>query len=72
MMNLMFALQLMKGKVRSFFTKEDGAVDIVAIVVLIGIAVALAVIFRTQIQGLIERLLGTVEDQATNAVTGGN
>ncbi len=48
--------------------EERGAVDIVAIVVMIGIAVALAVVFRTQISGLLNNLFGTISSNATQAV----
>lgn len=58
--------------VKNFFTDEDGAVDIVAVVVLIGIAVLLAVIFKDQVTGLINNLFGTISDKATSAVGGGN
>ena len=54
---------------KSFQTEERGAVDIVAIVVMIGIAVALAVLFRTQIQGLLETLFAAIQGNATQAVS---
>lgn len=54
---------------RNFFQDEEGAVDIVAIVVLIGIAVLLAVIFRKQIENLLNSLFGTIQGTATEAVT---
>lgn len=53
---------------QEFFHDEEGAVDIVAVVVLIGIAVALAVIFRKQIEGLIKNLLITIQGNAESAV----
>lgn len=54
---------------RNFFQDEEGAVDIVAIVVLIGIAVLLAVLFKDRIELLLDTLLSTIEGKATNAVT---
>lgn len=59
-----------KLKLREFFTKEDGEVNIVTIVVLIGIAVALAIIFKNQITALLTTLFGTITEQATKAVEG--
>lgn len=47
---------------------EEGDVNIVSMVVLIGVAVLLAVLFRTQIQGLLETLLETITKNATDAV----
>ncbi len=60
-----------KMKLRQLISDEKGAVDIVAIVVLIGIAVLLAVIFKDQIAGLLESLFGTITDNATKAVNSG-
>ncbi len=59
-----------KQKVKKFITKENGDVNIVSIVVLIGIAVLLAVFFRGQIEKLLESLFGTITGTATDAVTG--
>ena len=55
-------------RAKNFFTDEEGAVDIVAIVVLIGIAVVLAVMFRGAIEDLLERLLDGIGQNAQNAV----
>lgn len=62
--------QLLKLQVKAqhFLKDEGGAVDIVAIVVLIGIAVILAGIFKTGISGLINNLLTTITGSATNVV----
>ena len=57
-------------KLREFFTKEEGEVNIVTIVVLIGIAVALAIIFKNQITSLLTTLFETITKQATDAVGG--
>ena len=55
---------------QAFLEEERGAVDIVAIVVMIGIAVLLAVFFRTQIEGVMEILFGKIQTQAGNAIDG--
>lgn len=48
--------------------EEKGAVDIVAIVVLIGIAVVLAVTFREQIGNLLDTLFAGISQNASKAV----
>ena len=68
MQNLMVLGNMAKLKIRMFFTDEKGAVDIVAIVVLIGIAVLLAVVFKDAISELIETLLGTIKENAERTV----
>lgn len=60
----------MKIRMNNFLTNEDGAVDIVAIVVLCGIVVAVAIIFRDQISGLIKNLFKTIYGDAKTKVTG--
>ena len=52
-----------------FFKKEDGDVNVVSIVVLIGIAVLLAIIFKDAIAGLLKGLFTTIEEKATEALT---
>lgn len=59
-----------KIKIKNFFTDEKGAVDIVAIVVLMGIAVLLALLFQEQIEGLLKTLFAAISGNATNAVNG--
>lgn len=51
-----------------FWTEEKGAVDLVTIVVLIGVAVALAVIFRNQVSNLINSLFSTIGGNAEEAI----
>ncbi len=58
----------MKSQIMEFEKEEKGAVDIVAIVVMIGIAVLLAVLFRTQITNLLNNLFSTITSNATSAV----
>jgi predicted exporter len=67
-MNVAFEAKML---VWSFFHDEEGDVNIVSMVVLIGIAVLLAVFFRTQIQSLLQTLFGTITGNATSAVGGG-
>ncbi len=55
--------------VYNFLHDEDGAVDIVAVVVLIGIAVVLAVLFREQIENLLNSLLSQIQGKANEAVS---
>lgn len=50
---------------------EEGDVNIVSIVVLIGIAVLLAVFFKGQIMDLLKDLFGTITEKANSAVSGG-
>ena len=62
---------LLMSKVKGALSDERGEINIVAIVVLIGIAVLLALIFKEQIQNLLETLFGTITENANNAVGGG-
>ncbi len=63
--SLMFKAE---SKIREFISEENGEVNIVAIVVLIGIAVLLAIIFRGAIENLLKTLFGTIENNAINAI----
>lgn len=68
MMQLYVKLLLAK---QAFLEEERGAVDIVAIVVLIGVAVALALFFKDQIAGLLQTLfsqIGAEAGKATSAI----
>lgn len=57
-------------KGRELLTDEEGEVNIVAIVVLIGIAVLLAIVFHEQIGKLLESLFATIGENATKAIGG--
>lgn len=57
-----------KTKAKEFLKSERGEVNIVTTVVLIGIAVALALIFKNSITGLIQTLLGSITTNAQNAI----
>ena len=67
--SLKLCASAMGTKIRSFFSKENGEVNIVAIVVLCGIAVILAIVFKKEIDKLIKTLFGTIQDKATDAVS---
>lgn len=71
MQQLMLLGVMAKTKLRDFFSDEKGEVNIVAIVVLIGIAVLLALIFKDQIESLLKTLFGTITENANDAVNGG-
>ena len=58
----------MKNRVNNFLTNEDGAVDIVATVVLCGIVIAVAVIFRDELQKVVESLFQTVKDKGNRTI----
>lgn len=68
--NIMILATMAKLKIRDFFTDERGEVNIVTIVVLIGIAVLLAIIFKDQVQALLESLFATIQGTANDAVSG--
>ena len=69
MSTLMLTVALgMKGKVMKFINAEEGEVNIVTTVVLIGIAVALAVIFKGHVTNLVNTLMVNITSSATNAV----
>lgn len=57
-----------KEKAREAFTDETGDVNVVAIVVLIGIAVVLAVVFKDRIAKLLGDLFDTIDKGAKGAV----
>lgn len=63
------------GKIRlgklaeRFSSEEKGAVEIVTIVVIIGIVIILAAVFRRQLVQLIETLLGKIGADAEAVIT---
>ena len=59
-------IKMLQAK-QKFLEEERGAVDIVAIVVLIGIAVALALFFKEQITGTLRTLFGNIDQAAQGA-----
>lgn len=62
---------MVKDSIKEKVTDENGEVNIVVIVVLIGIAIILALIFKDKIIELLETLFGNINQKATDAVTGG-
>lgn len=64
----MMLKDMLVGGVHDFLTDEEGDVNIVSIVVLIGIAVLIAVIFRGRITKLIDDLFDTIEGTAGDAI----
>lgn len=68
--NLRLLGSMAKFKLSQLFSDEKGEVNIVAIVVLIGIAVLLALFFKDKIQELLVALFGTIIPNATKAVGG--
>ena len=65
-------MELLLGIVAERFNKlirdEKGEVNVVAIVVLIGIAIALAVIFREAIGNLLRELINMITGKAKTAI----
>ena len=59
----------LKATVQKFFQKENGDVNVVAIVVLIGVAVVLALIFKDEISKLLRNLIKTISGKAQEAVS---
>ncbi len=58
-----------RAKLGSALSNEKGEVNIIAIVVLIGIAIILAVVFKNQVKGLLTTLFTTLEGEGKNAIT---
>lgn len=58
----------LQGKMSEFLYQEDGDVNIVSIVVLIGIVIIVAVIFKDSISKLVTDLFAKITTNATNAI----
>ena len=58
-----------QSKIANFASEERGDVNIVSMVVLIGIAVLLAVVFKGSIKNLVTSMLNTISNNATNAIS---
>lgn len=65
---MMMYLNIAKLKAEDFFKDENGAVDIVAIVVLMGIVVLVALVFKNKLSRLVTDLFTTITGNATKAV----
>lgn len=68
MQNLMIWATMAKFKVADFFSDEKGEVNIVAMVVLMGVAVFLAIVFRNQISDLLDTLFVKLTTSAGKVV----
>ncbi len=68
--NMILLREKAKFNLKKLFSDEKGEVNIVAIVVLIGIAVLLALFFKEQIMALLESLFSTITTKS-NEVVGG-
>lgn len=66
---LVYAVVFAKCKVRDFMYREDGDVNIVSIVVLIGIAIILAIVFRKAIVNLLENLFNQINTNANGVIS---
>ena len=65
-----YLMLYLRIKAREFVTDERGDVNIVSIVVLIGIALVLAILFKDQIVGLLKALFGKIGDSAAEVNKG--
>ena len=57
------AMLMAQMKVANFFSKENGEVNIVAMVILLAIAVLLAVLFKDEISKLVTGLFKNIAEQ---------
>ena len=57
-----------QSKVKNFVAEERGDVNVVSMVVLIGIAIMLAVLFKGTIGNIAKDLLGDISNQASNVM----
>lgn len=64
MLALQVQVQILMMHIKGLFRKEDGAVDIVAVVILVAVAVALAIIFKDTISGVVEDLLDSIKTKS--------
>lgn len=66
--NIIMLGNMVKFKLKEFFSDEKGEVNVVAIVVLIGIAVLLALLFRGEIEKLLVHLFKTIDGTVQQAI----
>lgn len=66
--NIIMLGNMVKFKLKEFFSDEKGDVNVVAIVVLIGIAVLLALLFREKIEELLVNLFKTIDGTVKQAI----
>lgn len=71
MENLLYALYFkacnVKKKALDLMTKENGEANIIAIILIIAIVVALAIVFRTQIKSLFDRIWASINNGVSPA-----
>ncbi len=71
MLNVLTQLILSaKNSVKRILSDEKGEVNVVAIVLLIGVAVILVAVFKDAIVGLLNSLLETIKGNATSVISG--
>lgn len=58
-------------KIDYFIKKEKGAVDIVAIVILIAVAIGLAILFKDKLTEMLERWFGNIGGAGDKAIQQG-
>lgn len=68
MSNFFMMKMWFQAKFNQFLKDEKGEVNIVSMVILIGIAVVLAIIFKDAISSLINTLLNQIKGNANNAI----
>lgn len=68
MIKLYVKAQITVMKLRERLMKENGDVNVVSIVVLIGVAIVLAVFFKNQAKDLIGKLFTTLNSKADSAI----
>lgn len=56
------------NKVSNFMSDERGDVNVVSIVVLIGIAIVLAIVFKGSITKILKNLLKAISTKASSAI----
>ncbi|MCD7922004.1 MAG: flagellin-like protein [Clostridiales bacterium] len=58
-----------KNLAEDFFFNEEGDVNIVSIIVLIGIVIIVALVFRKRITSLVNSLFDSIDESASDAIT---
>lgn len=69
-MNTLLTMVALEAKAKGarFLFNEEGEVNIVTTVVLIGIAIALAAFFGDEVKGLLDKMFDTLQTKSTAAV----
>lgn len=65
---LMLTKAWLGNKVSNFMSDERGDVNVVSIVVLIGIAIILAIVFKDGIKKLLNTMISSITTNATNTI----